>query len=84
MHWPERALAAARPLRIAVFVVGSPLINLPVSRAAVGTALGLRAAGVPGPGTIAGVLFAVLFALGGPRLLRYEAAVLVRESRSRR
>ena len=102
---------------IALFVVGSTGINLPVSRAAraaplnrtlaapgnarrvvavlaasvvvllgvaAGTAFGLHAAAVPDPGTIASVAAAVLFAVGGPMLVRYEAAVLVRRSRSRR
>ena len=49
-----------------------------------GAAFGLHAAGVPGPGTIARVAAPVLFAVGGPMLVRYEAAVLVRQSRSRR
>lgn len=102
---------------VALFVVGSTVINLPVSRAAraaplnrtlaapgnarrvlavlaasvavmlgvaVGTGFGLHAAGVPDPGTIASVAASVLFAVGGPMLVRYEAAVLVRQSRSRR
>jgi hypothetical protein len=101
---------------LALFVVGSLLINVPVSRAAraapvnralaapanarwvvavllasiavllgvaLGTALGLHAAGVSYPGTIASVVASVLFAIGGPMLVRYEAAVLVRRSRSR-
>ena len=49
-----------------------------------GAAFGLHAAGVPDPGTIARVAAPVLFAVGGPMLVRYEAAVLVRQSRSRR
>ena len=102
---------------IAVFVVGSLVINLPVSRAAraapvsralaapgdarrilavltasmavllgvvLATALGLRAAGVPYPATVAAAVASVLFAVGGPMLVRYEAAVLVRRSGSRR
>jgi hypothetical protein len=102
---------------IALFVVGSTAINLPVSRAAraaplnralvapgnarrilavllasiavllgvcLATGLGLNAAGVPYPGTIAAAVASVLFAVGGPMLVRYEAAVLVRQSGSRR
>ena len=101
---------------IAVFVIGSAVINRPVSRAAraapvnrallvpanvrrilpvalasvavllgvaIGTALGLHAAGVSHPGTIASAPVAVLFAVGGPMLVRYEAAVLVRQAGSR-
>ena len=102
---------------LALFVVGSIVINLPVSRAAraaplnralaapgnarrilavltasmavllgvvLATALGLHAAGVPYPGTVAAAVASVLFAVGGPMLVRYEAAVLVRRSGSRR
>jgi hypothetical protein len=102
---------------IALFVVGSSVINRPVSRAAraaplnralaapgnarrvlavlaasiavllgvaVGTAFGLHAAGVSDPGMIAAAVASVLFAVGGPMLVRYEAAVLVRRSGSRR
>ena len=101
---------------LALFVVGSIVINLPVSRAAraaplnralaapgnarrvvavlaasvvvllgvaAGTAFGLHAAAVPDPGTIASVAAAVLFAVGGPMLVRWEAAVLMRRSGSR-
>ena len=98
---------------IALFAVGSAVINLPVSRAAraaplrrglagpgsvrrtligvagflsvllgvlLATGLGLRAAGVPHPATIAAAVAAVVFAVGGQLLVRYEAAVLVRGS----
>jgi hypothetical protein len=47
----------------------------------VGTAFGLRAAGVPYPATIAATVTAVVFAVGAQTLVRYEAAVLVRRSR---
>lgn len=101
---------------IALFAVGSTVINLPVSRAAraapvnralsapgnarrvlavlavsiaavlgvgLATGLSLKAAGAPYPGTIAAVAAMVVFAVGGPMLVRWEAAVLVRRSRSR-
>lgn len=101
---------------IAVFVVGSLVVDLPVSRAAraaplrrglagpgavrstligvagfvaavlgvaLATGLSLRSAKVPYPGTIASVVAAVVFAIGGQLLVRYEAAVLVRRSGSR-
>jgi hypothetical protein len=48
---------------------------------AVATALSLKAAGVPRPGTIAAAVAGVLFAVGGPMLVRLEAAMLVRRSR---
>jgi hypothetical protein len=51
--------------------------------AAVATGLSLKAAGVPQPGTIAAAATGVLFAVGGPLLVRLEAAMLVRRSGSR-
>jgi hypothetical protein len=102
---------------IALYVAGSLVIGVPVSRAAraaplrrglagpgsvgrtligfagftavllgvvLATGLSLKAAGVPFPGTIAGAVAAVLFAVGGPLLVRWEAAVLVRRSGSQR
>jgi hypothetical protein len=48
------------------------------------TGLGLKAAGVPHPGTIAAAVTAVLFAVGGQMLVRWEADMLVRRSRSQR
>ena len=97
---------------IALFVVGSLLVDVPVRRAAraaaprrglgarrtliglatfvvgllgVGLATGfsLKAAGVPHPGTIAGAVTGVLFAVAGPMLVRYEADLLVRRPGSR-
>ena len=100
---------------LALFVVGSAVINLPVSRAAraappnraltdpgdarrvltvlvasitvllgvgAATALGLHAAGVPHPATIAAAVASVLFAVGGPMLVRYEQAAMLRRSGS--
>ena len=48
------------------------------------TALTLKAAGVPYPATIATAVAAVVFAVGGQLLVRWETAVLLRRSRSRR
>jgi hypothetical protein len=47
---------------------------------AVATGLSSNAAGVPHPGTIAAAVTGVLFAVGGPILVRLEAAMLVRRS----
>jgi hypothetical protein len=97
---------------IAVFVVGSLAVDVPVRRAAraavprrglgarrtllgvatfvavvlgaaLATGLSLKAAAVPHPGTIASAVSGVLFAVVGPLLVRWEAALLVRRSRSR-
>ena len=46
----------------------------------VATALGLNAAGVPYPATIAATITAVVFAVAGRMLVRYEQAMLVRRS----
>jgi cation transport ATPase len=96
---------------IALFVVGSLLIDVPVRRAAraaaprrglgarrtliglgsfvalvlgvgMATGLSLKAAGVPYPGMIAAAVAGVLFAVVGPMLVRWEADMLVRQSRS--
>jgi hypothetical protein len=48
------------------------------------TGLSLRAAGVPHPGTIAAAVTGVAFAVGGPVLVRWDAAVQVRRSKSQR
>ena len=48
---------------------------------AVATGFSLKAAGVPYPGTFAAAVAGVLFATGGPLLVRYEAAIQVHESR---
>jgi hypothetical protein len=47
-----------------------------------GTTLGLHAAGLPHPATIAAAITAVLFAVGGQILIRCETAILIRSSRS--
>lgn len=49
----------------------------------VAVGLSLRAAGVPYPGTIAATVAAVVFAVAGQLLVRYEQAMLVRLSRGR-
>jgi hypothetical protein len=102
-------------LGVALFVAGSLVINVPVSRAAraaplrrslagtgasrralvglailvvvlagvlLATALGLKAAGVPYPATIAAAVTAVVLAVGWQLLVRYEQAMLVRRSGS--
>ena len=75
---PRRGLGARRTLvGLAAFVVG--LLGV-----ALAAGLSLKAAGVPHPGTIAAAVAGVLFAVVGPRLVRYEADLLVRRSGSRR
>ena len=77
----NRALAApANARRVLAVLVASIAVLLGVVLAA---ALGLHAAGVPHPATFAAAIASVLFGVGGPMLVRYEAAVLVRQSRSR-
>jgi hypothetical protein len=74
---PRRGLGARRTLLgLAAFVVGLLGVGL-------ATGLSLKAAGVPHPGTIAGAVTGVLFAVVGPMLVRYEADLLVRRSGSR-
>ena len=78
----NRALAApANARRVLAVLVASIAVLLGVVLAA---ALGLHAAGVPYPATIAAAVASALFAVGGPMLVRYEAAVLVRRSGGRR
>lgn len=73
---PRRGLGARRTLiGLATFVVG--LVGV-----AVATGFSLKAAGVPHPGTIAAAVAGVLFAVVGRLLVRYEADLLVRRSRS--
>jgi hypothetical protein len=78
---PRRGLAGLGSARrtligLAAFVVG--LVG-----AGLATGFSLKAAGVPHPGTIAATVAAVLFAVGGPILVRWEADMLVRRSRRR-
>jgi hypothetical protein len=78
---PRRGLAgpgAARRTLTGLVAFAAVLIG-----AGLAAGLGLKAAGVPHPGTIAAAVTAVLFAVGGPMLVRLEAAMLVRRSRSR-
>lgn len=97
---------------IALFVVGSFAVDVPIRRAAraaaprrglapgsaprsltglvgfvvgllgvgLATGLGMKAAGVAHPGTIAAAVTGVAFAVCGPLLVRWEAAMLVRRS----
>ena len=92
INLPVSRAARAAPVNRALAVGGKNrrvVIALVVGIAALlgvvlGTAFGLHAAGVPASGTIASVVASLLFAIGGPMLVRYEAAILVRGSRSRR
>jgi hypothetical protein len=75
---PRRGLGARRTLTgLAAFVVGLLGVGLAAG-------FGLKAAGVPHPGTIAAAVTGVLFAVVGPMLVRWEADALVRRSRSQR
>lgn len=47
------------------------------------TGLGWKALGLPFPGTVAGAVAGVVFALVGPLLVRWEAAVLLRRTSRR-
>jgi hypothetical protein len=103
-------------LGIAVFLVGSFAVDVPVRRAAraaaprrglapgsasrtliglsafaalvlgaaIATGLGLKAAGVCRPGTIAAAVAGVVFAVAGPVFVRSAEAMLVRRSGGRR
>jgi hypothetical protein len=77
---PRRGLAGPGAARRTLVGLASFVVVL--LGVALATGLGLKAAGVPHPGTIAGAVTAVLFAVGGPMLVRWEAAMLVRRSRS--
>ncbi len=75
---PRRGLGARQTLiGLAAFVVGLLGVGL-------ATGLSLKAAGVPHPGTISAAVTGVLFAVGGPLLVRYEQDMLVRRSKSQR
>ena len=65
-------------------LIGLALFIAVVAGAGLTTGLSLKAAGVPEPGTIAAAVTGVLFAVGGPILVRWEASMLVRRSGSRR
>jgi hypothetical protein len=78
---PRRGLAgpgAARRTLIGLAAFVAVLLGVGMA-----TGLSLRAAGVPHPGTIAAAVSGVLFAVVGPMLVRWEAAMLVRRSGSR-
>jgi len=75
---PRRGLGARKTLAgLAAFVLGLLVVGL-------ATGLSLKAAGAPRPGTITGAVCGLLFAVVGPRLVRYEADLLVRQSGSHR
>jgi hypothetical protein len=75
----HRSLAGPVPVRRTLIGLASFIAVL--FGVLLGTAFGLRAAGVPYPATIAAAVTAVVFAVGAQTLVRYEAAVLVRRSR---
>lgn len=74
---PRRGLAPGAGRRTLLGVAAFVAVLL---GAALATGLSLRAAGVPHPGTIAAAVAGVVFAVGGPMLVRLEAAMLVRRS----
>ncbi len=75
---PRRGLAGPGATRRTL--VGLAAFVAVLLGVAVATGLGLKAAGVPYPGTIAAAVTGVLFAVGGPMLVRLDAAMLVRRS----
>jgi hypothetical protein len=75
---PRRGLAgpgAARRTLVGLAAFVAVLLGVGLA-----TGLGLKAAEVSHPGTIAAAVTGVLFAVGGPMLVRLEAAFLVRRS----
>ena len=77
---PRRGLAPGSARRTLIGLVAFVAVLIGVALA---TGLSLKAAGVPQPGTIAAAVAGVLFAVGGPILVRAEASMLVRRSGSR-
>jgi hypothetical protein len=78
---PRRGLAPGSARRTLIGLAAFVAVLLGVGLA---TGLGLKAAGVPHPGAIAGAVTGVVFAVGGPMLVRLGEAMLVRRSGSRR
>jgi len=78
---PRRGLAPGAARRTLIGLVAFVAVLVGVALA---IGLSLKAAGVPEPGTIAAAVTGVLFAVGGPILVRWEASMLVRRSGSRR
>ena len=76
---PHRRLASSGPLRwtLVGWLVTFVVVLLGVMLA---TTLGLMAAGVPYPATIAAAVTAVVYAVGWQMLIRYEKAILLRRS----
>ena len=75
---PRRGLAGPGTDRRTVIALATFVVVL--LGVLVATALGLKAAGVPYPATIAATITALVFAVAGQQLVRYEQAVLVRRS----
>ena len=73
---PRRGLAGPGSARRTL--VGLAAFVAVLLGVALATGLGLKAGGVPHPGTIAAAVTGVAFAVGGQMLVRYEMAVLVR------
>jgi len=74
---PRRGLAPGSARRTLIGLMGFVAVVLGVTLA---TGLGLKAAGVPHPGTIAAAVAGVVFAVGGPILVRLGEAMMVRRS----
>jgi hypothetical protein len=75
---PRRGLAgpgAARRTLIGLALFVAVLLGV-----ALATGFGLKAGGVPQPGTIAAAVAGMVFAVVGPMFVRWEAAMLVRRS----
>jgi hypothetical protein len=64
-------------------LAGEAVLVAVVIGVALGITFGLKAAGVPYPGTIASVAAMVPFVAGGQALMRYHTALLVRRSGGR-
>lgn len=75
---PRRGLGARRT------VIGLAAFMVSVLGVGLATGLSLKAAEVPHPGTIAAAVASVVFAVVGPILVRWEQALLVRQSGSQR
>ncbi|RPE47126.1 hypothetical protein EDD90_10565 [Streptomyces sp. Ag109_O5-1] len=78
---PRRGLAGPGAARTTL--IGSAAFAAALLGVGLATGISLKAAGAPCPGTIAAAVTGVVFAIGGPMLVRLDAATLVRRSRSR-
>lgn len=79
---PHRSLT--RPGTGRMTLLGLAAFMITLIGVAVATGLSLKAAGVPHPGTITAAVAGVLFAVGGPRLVRLGEDMLVRRSARQR